>query len=245
MEVLNSVTIESPLEAEQLFLKALRLDPKYPTAMVGLGWSHHHGVELCTGTVSKESRAQAHRKAIDCAKKALELDPFYADAYSLLSLCHLSCYEHDQAIAMSEKAIALAPSHAEILGVTAIVLNKSGQPERSLELIKRAMRCCPVYPSWYLQALGTAYRLTGQIEAAIATFGVATKRTPDFLALHVNLASTLGEAERQNEASKPVSEILRIQPNFSIKQYMDAISYRYPEELQRFADGLRKVGLPE
>jgi tetratricopeptide (TPR) repeat protein len=107
------------------------------------------------------------------------------------------------------------------------------------------MRCCPVYPSWYLQALGIAYRLTGQIDAAIATFGVALKRSPDYLAIHVNLASTLGEADRQNEARKPISEILRIQPNFSIRQYMDKMSYKHPEELERFAAGLRKAGLPE
>jgi adenylate cyclase len=245
MEVLNTVTIESPGEAEQLFLKALQMDPGYPMALVGLGWAHHHSAELRTGKFSEEYWNEAHGKARDCGEKALNLDPFCADAYSLLSLCHLSSKEYDQAIAMSEKAIALAPGHAEILGVTAIVLNKSGQPQRALELIKKAMRCCPVYPSWYLQALGIAYRLTGQIDAAIATFGVALKRSPDYLAIHVNLASTLGEADRQNEARKPISEILRIQPNFSIRQYMDKMSYKHPEELERFAAGLRKAGLPE
>jgi adenylate cyclase len=245
MEVLNSLTTESPGEAEQLFLKALELDPGYPMALVGLGWSHHHGAELRTGKFSEESWNEAHDKARDCGKTALDMDPYCADAYSLLSLCHLSSNEYDQAIEMSEKAIALAPSHAEILGVTAIVMNKSGQPQRALELIKKAMRCCPIYPSWYLQALGIAYRLTGQIDAAITTFGVAQKRSPDYLATHVNLASTLGEADRQNETRKPVSEILRIQPNFSIRQYMNKMSYRHPEELERFAAGLHKAGLPE
>jgi len=67
--------------------------------------------------------------------------------------------EHDEAVAMSEKAIALAPNHAQNLAIAAAVLNKSGQPERSFELIKRAMRLCPIYPGWYLYVLANACRL--------------------------------------------------------------------------------------
>jgi tetratricopeptide (TPR) repeat protein len=182
--------------------------------------------------------------AIECGEKALKLDSSCADAYSLLSLCHLSNTEYDQAIAMSEQAITLSPSNAVILGGAAVVQNKSGQPQRALELIKKAMRCCPVYSSWYLVVLGTSYRLTGQTDAAIVAFEEAARRSEDLLSAHVNLASTLGEVDRQEDARKSVSEILRLDPDFSIKKHMASISYRDPDELERFEDGLRKVGLP-
>lgn len=90
-----------------------------------------------------------------------------------------------------------------------------------------------------------AYRLTGQIDAAIAALDAAVKRDPDFLSLHVSLASTFGEVGQKEDAKKSVSEILRLDPNFSITRYMAGLSYRDPREVIRFEDGLRKAGLPE
>ena len=178
--------------------------------------------------------------------KALELDPSCADAYALLGICRLSKGEHDEAIAVSEKAIALAPNHAENLAIAAAVLNKSGQPERSFELIKRAMRLCPIYPGWYLYVLATACRLLHRNESAVSSFEEAIKRNPEnHPSLHVGLASTLGELGRMEDAKRTAAAILRLEPNFSIKKYIGRLSYRDPAELTRFEDGLRKAGLPE
>ena len=239
------VTPEDLQEARRLCRRALDLDPNYATAWTMLGWGHHHEVDVAMRHASKRSREAALDSALDCANKALELDPSYADAYCLLAICHLSKGEHDQAIAMSVKAVELAPNHAEVLGVSAITQNKSGRPERSLELIRKAMRLCPVYPSWYLWVLGTAYRLTCQIDFAIGAFEAAIKRDADYLAPLVGLASTLGEVGREEDAKTSVSEILRIDPDFSIKKYMGGLSYRDPAVSARFEDGLRKAGLPE
>ena len=114
-----------------------------------------------------------------------------------------------------------------------------------MELIKKAMRLSPVYPEWFLWVLGTACRLTGQTDSAISAFKAASKRNADWLSIHVGLASTLGELGREEDAKKSVSEILRIDPDFSIKKYMAGLSYRDPAVTARFEDGLRKVGLPE
>ncbi len=158
---------------------------------------------------------------------------------------HLSKGEYDEAIAMSEKAVALAPNHAEILALSANVHNKSGRPERSLELIRRAMRLSPVYSGWYLWVLGTACRLTGQTDAAIDAFEAVSKRNADWISTHVGLASTLGELGRQEDAKRSAAEILKLDPEFSIKTYMAGLSYRDPAAKARFEDGLRKAGLPE
>ena len=146
---------------------------------------------------------------------------------------------------MSEEAVALAPNHADILASTAVVQNKSGQPERALEQIRKAMRLCPICPGWFLWVLGTAYRLTGRSDSAIEAFEAAIKRHGDFLGVHVGLASTFGELGREEEARKPVSQILRLAPDFSIKTYMERLSYKDPADMARFENGLRKAGLPE
>lgn len=61
----------------------------------------------------------------------------------------------------------------------------------------------------------------------------------------VDLAFTLGELGRKEDAMKSVSEILRLDPHYSIKKYMEGLSYGDPAELARFEDGLREAGLPE
>ena len=47
------------------------------------------------------------------------------------------------------------------------------------------------------------------------------------------------------EAKEPVREILRLAPDFSIKAYMEGLSFSDPEILNRMEEGLRKTGLPE
>ena len=244
-ELFNQIDLESNLEAARLFKKAIDLDPDYAIAWVMLGWTYFHQADVGSSFQSEKNREAMLDATVECGQKALELDPSCADAYAELGLCHLSKGEHDQAIAMSEKAVALAPNHSEILATSAVTQIKSGQPKRAFELIRKAMRLCPVYPSWYLWALGTACRSTGQTGSAIAAFEEGIKRSPDHLALHAGLASTLAELSRDSDAQKSVSEILRLDPDFSIKKYMKGLSYRDPAELARFEDGLRKAGLPE
>ena len=245
MNILNHVTGESPQEAQRLCKKALDLDPKYAMAWVNLGWAYHNSVDVGVGFYSDESRETALASGLDCGKKALELDPSCADAYCLLSLCHLSKGEYDQASAMSEKAVRLAPNYAEILAVSAIVQNKSGRAEQSLDLIRKAIRLCPIYPGWFLWVLGIAYRLTGQTDSAVTAFEAAIKRDPNFLASYVNLASMYGELGQEKNTRKLVSEILRLDPNFSIEKYLLGLSYKDPREMARFEDGLHKAGLPQ
>jgi adenylate cyclase len=245
IDIQNLSTPESQRESRPLCKKALEIDPNYATAWVILGWAYHNEFAVGVGHGTQKDQASALDTALDCSKKALELDPSCANAYALSGSCQLSKGEHDLAIAMLEKAIMLSPNHAENIAVSANVLIKSGRPERALELIRKAMRLCPIYPGWFLWVLGTAYRLTGQTHSAIGAFEAAIKRSPDYLGIHAGLASTLGELSRTADAKKPVSDILRLDPDFSIKEYMAGMSYRDPAEMNRFENGLREAGLPD
>jgi adenylate cyclase len=245
IELTNRGTPESVREALKLCERALALDPDYAFGWVVLGWTHHHRVDVSVGPASEEDRLAALRSASDCAGKALELDPFCADAYALSSFCHLSRRNYEMAISRSEKSVDLAPGNAEILGIAAMLQLKSGRPERALELIKMAIRLCPVNPVWFCSVLGNTYRALGHNESAIAAFESAIKRGEEFLAVHVGLASLLGELGRQEKAKKCVSELLRIDPGFSIKRYMSGLSYSNSAVMDRFKDGLQKAGLPD
>jgi tetratricopeptide (TPR) repeat protein len=118
-------------------------------------------------------------------------------------------------------------------------------PKRGLELIKRAMRVCPLYRPGFLRVLAQAYRFSGNPEAAVDAFRESLKRESSYLAPHVNLTSVLGELGRIDEARQAACEILRLAPDFSIGNYMEGLSYRNTKDSQRVEEGLRQAGLPD
>jgi len=236
---------ESKLQARKLIERALELDPNYAIAWVMLGWIHQYYSDVAAGVSDARGRETALVSMRECAQKAIELDPSCADAYSVMAYYHRERNDFDASIEDSEKAIALAPSNAENLATAAGTMTKSGKPEQGLKLIKRAMRVCPLYRPGFLRALAQAYRFSGNPEAAVDTFRESLKRESSYLAPHVNLTSVLGELGRIDEAKQAAREILSLAPDFSIRDYMQGLSYRNQEDLLRVEEGLRKAGLPE
>ena len=225
--------------------RALELDPDYAIAWVMLGWIYQYYSDVAAGVSDARERETALVSMLNCAQKAIEVDPGCADAYSLMAMYHREMHEFNEAIECAEKSIMLAPNNAENLAVAAGTMTKSGKPERGLELIKRAMRVCPLYRPGFLRALGAAYRLTDRLEEAVLVFRESLKRESSYLAPHVNLTSILGELGRIEEATEAAREIFRLKPDFSIKAYVEGLSYRNPQDSKRIEEGLRKAGLPD
>jgi TolB-like protein/class 3 adenylate cyclase/Tfp pilus assembly protein PilF len=244
-DALNRFKTEDRVDARRLIDRALELDPNYATAWFSLGGYYFHEAESGTRYENEADQVTTLDSAMKCVNKAIELDPSFADAHGLLGLCRLSKEDYDLAVATAEKGIALAPNQAENLAMASLVLNKSGKPERALELIKSAMRHCPIYPAWYLSVLAKVYRSLGRNKSAAGIFEMSLARNPNDITDWVGLAATLGELGRAEDAKRAVTEILRLHPDFSIKNYVRRLSYRDPAELTRYEDGLRKAGLPD
>lgn len=233
------------MKARKWLDRSLELDPEYAIAWVMLGWFHQNFVDVAGGVRDSAAMHEALTAMCECAQKAIEIDPFCADAYSVMAMYHMELNEFDAAIENAEKSIKLAPSNAENLTEAATILTKSGEPHRALELAKQAMDLCPMYRAGFLRGLASAYRFTDNIEMAADTFRQAVKRQPDLLSGHVNLTSVLGELGRIDEARGAANQVLRLAPNFSIREYTQRLSYRNPEDLLRVEDGLQQAGLPE
>jgi uncharacterized protein HemY len=59
------------------------------------------------------------------------------------------------------------------------------------------------------------------------------------------LAATYSTLNRNEEARKAVEEILRINPDFSLKYFANTLPYKNREKLDNFINVLRRAGLPE
>jgi TolB-like protein len=242
-DLLDAYRAEDVPEAKRLSQRAIDLDPEYAAAWVLLAGSHFHAAD--DSRHPEEERERALKSVRDCAQQALKLDPSCAEAYSMLGLYYLSLREYEEAVANAERSVVLAPNYAINIAISAVILNKCGQPKRAMERIRKAMRLSPVYPTWFLSILGQASRLVGMTDTAIDAYSELISREPDSLVGHVCLTSIFSELNREKEANASAAEVLRVNPDFSIKKYMDGLSYRDPAEATRFEEGLRKAGLPE
>lgn len=230
-------------EVKRLLEKAIDLDPEYAFA-----WALMAG---CNSQIAddpkcpKEKRIKALELTKECAEHALKLDPACSKGYVMLGLYHLNARDYDEAEYNANKAIEMSPNHANDLAVAAGILNKCGNPEIALERIRKAIRLSPVHPMWFLTNLGQIYRILGRYDDSIDVFTKMVRRDPDFDEGHISLADILGEVGRTEEAKLAATEVLRVNPKFSIEAYTRILRYRDPSEITRLQIGLRNAGLPE
>ncbi len=109
--------------------------------------------------------------------------------------------------------------------------------------MKKAIRLDPIPHVTEFDKLGRAYFLTGRYEEAIEEYKKAVKIDSDYRDAHVGLAATYAVLGREEEARTEVSEILRIEPSFSIKKYEKFMFFQVGLEPE--IEGLRKAGLPD
>ena len=237
-------TKEACAQARKLYEKAAELDPNYGHAWQSIGWTHYRDGRFGWTDTPNQSLVLAE----EMAQKSLTMNDSDANAYALLSVVYMARRQHDKAVAYGEKALALTPDFADINATIAIPFMYSGRAEEAIELVRNAMRLSPYYPGWYLAVVGIAYRFTGQYEEAIDALETWRARAnPRSTLPYLCLAYTYVEAGRGEEAQIAVAEILKRKPKASITGYLKAntFPYKYPADIDKVVDSLRKAGLPE
>ena len=179
--------------------------------------------------------------AIAYARRAKEFDRLDARGFAEMGYARLYRRQHEEAIAEYEQALALNPNDSDIIAEYADALAYVEQPQRSVELMQKAMRLNPHYPDWYLWYLADAYDTMGKSEDVIAT----VQRMHDPSEGQRMLAANYAHLGMMDEARAAAREVLRLHPGFSIRQWGERPPYRDKAPLERFIEGLRKAGLPE
>jgi adenylate cyclase len=151
--------------------------------------------------------------------------------------------QHDKALALGEKAVALNPNSAESHMRYGKILTFAGRYEESIPELKTAIRLNPIPPNLYLYSLGISYCWTGQYEEAIKWCERAVRETPNslFARLFMTLAYSL--SGRDEDARIEAAEVLRIHPKFSLEKFAKKVGYKNQEDKERLIVALRKAGL--
>ena len=108
------------------------------------------------------------------------------------------------------------------------------------------MRLDPFYPAFALRWLGSAEYMLKKYAEALPPLRECVSRAPHLLSGRTWLAATYAQLGRADEASKEVAEVLRIAPNWTINGVeRRRVAFKYSKDIEHYADGLRKAGLPE
>jgi adenylate cyclase len=185
------------------------------------------------------------RKSLELAEKAVALGPDEPGGYQMLGMLALSRRDYEQAIAYREKVLALAPNDYIALMGLGSVLYKAGEPERAIDILKKALRKNPRKAIVVLWAIGDAQVVAGQYEAAIETSNQAISRNPDSMYPHIFLSASYIAAGRLEEAQSEAARLLQINPNFNVSNWIKSRLLKYPADEKRYANLLLKAGLPE
>lgn len=241
LQLLRRLTREDNVRARDLYRQSTEADPNYPGAWDGLAWTHWVDARFGWGESLRDSALRASKFAL----KALALDPTRPGTYALLGSLSLLDGNHAEAVVLGEKAVALSPSGADVAALLALTLTYTSELDRSIALINQAMRLSPHYPDWYTWTLGRAHRLAGRYKEATEALTSRLENSPDALAPRVELVATYSEMGRNARATAEVTEVLRISPNFSVREWTKALPHEDSAMTKREIDSLRKAGLPD
>ena len=235
----HTETKEGNIKAQELFHKALELDPGFARAYVGLAWTYNY--EITLGYTESFSRSMDDQLA--AGQKALALDPYDGEAHMALATNYTIRGDFERARPEYERALALAPNDADVLVISAWNLPYQGEPQRALTNAEEAIRLNPNYPAWYNRALADAYYFASAFDKALA----AARRIQNPQEWnYILLAAIYGQLGRHAEAAEAAATVRKLDPEFSAEALIyDPTAFTARDtELKLYLDGVRKAGLP-
>jgi adenylate cyclase len=236
-----SLVKESYLKAQEMFEKAIELDPKYAAAYVSLGYIYRF-----------EWVWQWNRdpnildKAFHLAQQAIALDDSLASAHGLLAVIYILKRQFDQGISEAEHAVSLDPNSADAYNTLAWALDNAGRPADAIAAADKAMRLDPRRQDQYLIWKGLAYTQMGHYKEAIPVVKQFQASYPNVLGshfCHLYLVVDYVELGREGEARSEAADFLRFSPNLSLDDLQQRIPLKDQATLDRFSTDFQKAGL--
>ncbi|MEM7224992.1 MAG: adenylate/guanylate cyclase domain-containing protein [Pseudomonadota bacterium] len=228
-------TRDANYEARKLYEAAMQADPRYARAMaavsrtLNLDWRYQWS----------ESQDEALDKALELAQQAALTDESDARGFGELGFVHLYRKEHDAAIRAYTRALTLNPNDADLMSDMADAMAHSGQSEKAIELLQKAMRLNPFYPDQYLWHLGGAYFNLKRYDEAVDTLLYMHNPTEG----RRLLAACYGQMGKLTEAQDQAAKVLEAHPNFSLERWASVQPDKFEDDVEHFVEGLKKAGL--
>jgi adenylate cyclase len=146
---------------------------------------------------------------------------------------------------LSDRAVELNPNLVNAQTIGGWINLWLGQPELAIEQLNRAHRLDPLSNGFPVPLAHTCFFLE-RYEEALDQAQHLLRRDPDaHSALRIGAASA-AFAGRGDVAHQLASHLLEVDPTFSISRLSEYLGpYKRPEFVEKYAEGLRRAGLPQ
>ena len=237
-------TREGSDEALRLFKRAREIDPAFACAYsmaAGCYW-----LRIASGWISDLDQEKA--EANELARRGARLGE--NDAVALAASAHAFAYvvhDLDTAAVFVERALTLDPNLAAAWACSGAVRVWLGEPDTGIEHLSRALRLSPLdplMPRW-LNMIGFAHFIAGRYDEALPWGTRALRDQPDFLAALRLVAASSACIGQMDQARAAMARHLQLDPAMNLSKFRQYNPTRKPADFGRFAEALRRAGMPE
>jgi TolB-like protein/Tfp pilus assembly protein PilF len=242
----HRMTPDATGEALELFAKAVELDPNYAAPYGAAAFCYV--VRKINGWTTDYARERAETARFARLAAQLGKDDAVALAFAGLALGYVAG-DLEGAVALVDRALILNPNLATAWYASGTVRAfRGGEPDMAVEHLRRAMRLSPRDPFMFTMQGVTAFAhfFAGRYEEATSWAEKAFWERPNILATLRIAAASYALAGRLEEARNAVARALELDPDMRLANLKDRIGiFRRSEDYEKYADALRKAGLPE
>jgi len=228
-------------QARREFELALAINPLYTPALGMLGFTLTDQVRFGW----ERDQAATYEAALECAARALAVDPDSDEGYITVSYTRLFQRRHDDAVAAGEKAIALSPGSAGLYHVAGMIHGYAGDFRKAAQYEEQSQRLSPlVRNESRVDEARARFHLGDLVAARDIASRVLTER-PGWLSAQTTLAAVLWNLGSEEEARIVVREMMARHPNLTATRWGQGSPYRHQKDLDAMVAPLRMAGLPE
>src|SRR5262249_16795833 len=145
------------------------------------------------------------------------------------------------------RALAINPNLATTWFNSGFMRVWLGEHDVAIEHLTRAMRLSPLDPLIFGMQTATAFAhfFAGRNGEAVSWPQKALPTQPNFNWPNAIAAANYVFVGRQDDAEKAAVHLLQIDPSFRISNLKNYFPLRREQDLTKFAEGLRKAGVPD
>ncbi len=226
--------LEAALRVEPTHTDALAWFAYWHLFLVGQGWAAD--VEAAT------------MRAAQLADSAVTTDP--NDARALTLAGHVRGFLMKRAVEASvlhDRAIALNPNLAIAWCFSGFSLSYQGKQEAALARMRQAILLSPSDPHlfFFQAAMIMPHLLCGDYHDAAFAGRKAIELNPWFSSSFKGHLAALGHLGLAKEAAGVLARLLKLEAGFTVRDAIRRSPMSLPEDVDRYAEGLRRAGLPE
>jgi len=163
-----------------------------------------------------------------------------SDCFVVLAQLEIEKKDYQKAAEFCDEALTLNPGHREAMNLRAIILRRTGQIDKAIEIYKSLLRTSSEEPT-ILFNLGIAYGRQNRLEEAENVYKQVLALKPSFVEAHNNLGEIYLRQNRLKEAEQEFLKAIGLAEDFALAYSNLAEVYTRKKDFLKAGECLEKA----